>query len=44
MGNRDEMAEATPATTRAAARPLVRAALMAVAIISAGTLLLATFD
>jgi len=38
------MAEATPETMMAATRPSVRAALVAATIISAGTLLLATFE
>ena len=38
------MTDATPETTIAGARPPVRAALLAAAIISTGTLLLATFE
>ena len=38
------MTDATPETTIAVARPPVRAALLAAAIISTGTLLLATFE
>src|SRR6266704_3582715 len=38
------MTDATPETTDTAAKPSVRAALLAAAIISTGTLLLATFE